>query len=247
MNCNEIINKGVPKHIAIILDGNGRWANKRGMPRIYGHQQGIKTLEKIAKLCNEIGVECLTVFAFSTENWNRPQEEVEFLMSAPAKYFKNFGDKNSNEDGIVINFIGRKDRIPQKTLSIINEITNKTKDNRGMKLNIAFDYGSKDELITATKKIAKSVKNGDLSVDEINDSLIEKYLFTYGDPELDLLIRTSGEQRISNFMLWQLSYAELYFSTCYWPDFDKKELFKAIESYQNRNRRYGKIDKGDSK
>ena len=246
MNYDEIIKKGLPKHIAIILDGNGRWAKKRLMPRTYGHQAGLENLENISKLCNELGIECLTVYCFSTENWNRPQSEVDFLMKAPIKFFgkKVNGMKNSTTR---IKFIGRKDRIPEETLKIFNEVEEETKSHSGMILNIAFDYGAKDELTTATKAICKQVLDGDLSIDDINEDLIENNLFTVDCPKLDLLIRTSGECRISNFLLWQLSYAELYFTDCLWPDFDKEELFKAFESYQGRKRRFGGLNKEEQK
>ena len=228
----------IPSHVAIILDGNGRWANKRGMPREYGHKRGFKNLLNIAKYCNELGINCLTVFAFSTENWNRPEKEVSFLMSVPGMFLKEKAERLNDTD-MVIDFIGRKDRFPQDTLNAINEIAEKTKNNKGMKLNIAFDYGSKNELVTACRNIASLVKEEKIDILDIDENLIENNLFTRDDPKLDLLIRTSGEIRISNFLLWQLSYAELYFTECYWPEFNKTELYKAIKSYQYRNRRFG--------
>ena len=241
---NNKINKQIPAHIAIILDGNGRWAKQRNMPRTYGHKKGLKNLTQVAKYCSELGIKCLTVFAFSTENWNRPKEEVEFIMKAPIEFLKEASEKLS-EGNTVIKFIGRKDRFPSETLNAINEIEFKTKDNTGMKLNIAFDYGSRNELVTATQKIVEQVQNKEISISDINEEMIEQNLFTNSDPKLDLLIRTSGEMRISNFLLWQLSYAELYFAECYWPDFNKKELLKAIKNYQCRNRRFGGIETGN--
>ena len=235
-----------PNHLAIILDGNGRWAKERGMPREFGHKRGFKNLLNVAKHCNELGVKCLTVYAFSTENWTRPKEEVDFLMSIPSHFVKERFDSLDNTN-IVINFIGRKDRFPQDTLDAINDIMEKTKNNTGMKLNIAFDYGSRNELVNATKNIALLVKEEKISISDINEEMIENNLFTSADPKLDLLIRTSGELRISNFLLWQLSYAELYFTECYWPDFNKKELLKAIRNYQSRNRRFGGIETGNDK
>ena len=228
----------IPNHLAIILDGNGRWAKERGMPREFGHKRGFKNLLNVAKHCNELGVKCLTVYAFSTENWNRPKEEVDFLMSIPSLFVKERFGSLDNTD-VVINFIGRKDRFPKETLESINQIMEKTKDNKGMKLNIAFDYGSKNELVTAFKSVASKVLDGSIKLNDINEEIIENNLFTKDDPKLDLLIRTSGEVRISNFLLWQLSYAELYFTEKYWPEFNKNELFKAIKDYQKRNRRFG--------
>jgi undecaprenyl diphosphate synthase len=228
----------IPLHIAIILDGNGRWAKERGMPREYGHKRGFKSLLNVAKYCNELGVKCLTVYAFSTENWNRPEKEVSFLMSIPSMFISE-RKEILNDTDVKINFIGRKDRFPKETLDAINEIMEKTKDNKGMKLNIAFDYGSKNELVTACKEIVLLVKDEKIEISDINENLIESHLFTKEDPKLDLLIRTSGEIRISNFLLWQLSYSELYFTERYWPDFNKLELYRAIKSFQNRNRRFG--------
>lgn len=246
MDIKSILNNKIPEHIAIILDGNGRWAKKRFLPRMMGHRSGAKNLEKVTKYCSELGIKCLTVYAFSTENWNRPSEEVEYLMNYPVRYIKRKIDKLVNSN-VKINFIGRKDRFPIQTLEAINEAEMKTQNNNGLKLNIAFDYGSKNEIITATKEIVKEVLENKISVDDIDEKLFENHLFTKGDPKLDLLIRTSGELRISNFMLWQLSYAELYFADCYWPDFDKDELLKAIESFQKRKRRFGGLDKEDVK
>ena len=240
MDYRKVIEKGVPEHIAIILDGNGRWAKQRHMPRTYGHKMGLKNLEKVTKICDEIGVRCLTVFAFSTENWNRPKDEVDYLMQTPVIFISKNLDKLTS-GRICINFIGRKDRFPQETLDAINSIEEKTKNNKGMKLNIAFDYGSKNEIINVTKQIALGVLENKFAVSDIDEEMFESYLFTKNDPKLDLLIRTSGEMRISNFLLWQLSYAELYFTDCYWPDFNKKELFNAILSFQKRSRRFGSI------
>ena len=231
----------IPSHIAIILDGNGRWAKERNMPREYGHKRGFKNLLNVAKYCNELGIKCLTVFAFSTENWNRPEKEVSFLMSIPSMFLKE-KEKALKDTDVVINFIGRKDRFPKETLSAINQIMEKTKNNKGMKLNIAFDYGSKNEIVNACQNIASLVKENMIEISEINEGLIESHLFTKNDPKLDLLIRTSGEIRISNFLLWQLSYAELYFTERYWPDFNKMELLRAIKDYQRRNRRFGGLE-----
>ena len=239
MNVMKVLKGEIPNHIAIILDGNGRWAKKRGMARTYGHQAGLKSLVKIAKSAREIGINTLTVFAFSTENWNRPSDEIDFLMSAPTEYLEDNIEKLNNTD-IKIVFVGRKDRIPTPTLDAINKIMLKTQDNTGMTLNIAFDYGGRCDIVEATKVIAGRVVNKDIRIDEIDEKYFFNELFVSDD--VDLLIRTSGELRISNFLLWQLAYTELYFTKCLWPDFNEKELIKAIYSFQQRNRRFGGLN-----
>lgn len=221
----------LPNHIAIILDGNGRWATKRGLPRNLGHRQGVETLIKISRYCSEIGVKNLTVYAFSTENWKRPKEEVDYLMNLIKEYFNGL-DKKLSKRNIKLKVIGERKNLSDDLLHIINEVQEKSKNNNGMILNIAFNYGSKDELISVFKDMVKD--NVILSKENV-----DKYLYTSESGNVDLLIRTSGEQRLSNFLLWQAAYAELYFSKLYWPDFNKKELNKAIESYQNRDRRFG--------
>lgn len=228
----------IPKHVAMILDGNGRWAKKRLMPRTYGHRKGAFNIVEIAKACSEIGISHLTMFCFSTENWNRPAEEVNYLMQAPIRYYKKYKKKIFNSNYIV-RFIGRKDRIPKALLETMLEIEENTKAHTGLTLTLCVDYGSYDEIVTATKEIAQLVQKGKLSIEEITPELIEQHLFTKDYPKLDLLIRTSGEIRISNYLLWQLGYAELYFTDVLWPDFDKKELIKALENYQARQRRFG--------
>lgn len=221
----------LPNHIAIILDGNGRWATKRGLPRNLGHRQGVETLIKISRYCSEIGVKNLTVYAFSTENWKRPKEEVDYLMNLIKEYFNGL-DKKLSKRNIKLKVIGERKNLSDDLLHIINEVQEKSKNNNGMILNVAFNYGSKDELISVFKDMVKD--NVILSKENV-----DKYLYTSESGNVDLLIRTSGEQRLSNFLLWQAAYAELYFSKLYWPDFNKKELNKAIESYQNRDRRFG--------
>ena len=223
--------ENLPNHIAIILDGNGRWAQKKGLPRNLGHRQGVETLIKISRYCSEIGIKHLTVFAFSTENWNRPKEEVDYLMNLLEEYFNGL-EKKLRKRNIKLKVIGEKTNLSDKLINIINEVQDKSKNNTGMILNIAFNYGSKDEIINAVKGIIKD--NVILSKENI-----DKYLYTSESGNIDLLIRTSGEQRISNFLLWQIAYAELYFTKVYWPDFNKKELHKALESYQKRDRRFG--------
>ena len=240
---DEVLSKPLPKHIAIILDGNGRWAKKRLLPRSMGHRQGAYNLKDIAMLCQEIGIECLTVFCFSTENWNRPKDEVSYLMNEPVKMISKHLDKIVDSN-LRISVIGRRDRIPENTKNIIELVEEKTKNNNGMRLVLCVDYGSRYELSEATKKIAKMVKENIIDINDITPELIDRSVFTADLPKLDLLIRTSGEIRISNFMLWQLAYAELYFTDTYWPSFKKRELLKAIDSFQKRDRRFGKIDGG---
>ena len=231
----------IPNHIAIILDGNGRWAKKRGLPRNLGHRQGAINLKDIAIECQQQGVKFLTVFCFSTENWKRPEEEVSYLMNTPSKYYYKYKDKII-ESNIRIKVIGRRDRLNTDMLNIIKDIENSTFNNTGLTLTLCIDYGSQDEITTAVKNIALKVKNNEISIDDINENLITNSLFTKDLPALDLLIRTSGELRISNYLLWQLAYSELYFTDVYWPDFNALELLKAIESYSNRKRRFGGLD-----
>lgn len=230
----------IPTHVAMILDGNGRWAKKRLMPRTFGHRKGAFNIVDIAKACNEIGIKYLTMFCFSTENWNRPETEVSYIMNAPIRYYKKYKNKILNSS-YKIRFIGRRDRIPSALLNVINEIEEATNSHTGLTLTLCVDYGSYDEITTATKEIASLVLEKKLSIDEITPEVIEQHLFTKDYPKLDLLIRTSGEIRISNYLLWQLGYAELYFTEALWPDFDAKELEKAILSYQSRNRRFGGV------
>lgn len=221
----------LPNHIAIILDGNGRWAQKKGLPRNFGHKQGVETLIKISRYCSDIGVKNLTVYAFSTENWNRPKEEVEYLMNLLKDYFHGL-EKNLRKRNIKLKVIGERTNLSKELLDIINFVEENSKYNTGMILNIAFNYGGKDEIVNAVKSMIK-----DKAI--ISKENIDKYLYTNESGNVDLLIRTSGEQRISNFLLWQIAYAEFYFTKVHWPDFSKKELNKAIEAYQNRDRRFG--------
>lgn len=221
----------LPNHIAIILDGNGRWAQKKGLPRNFGHKQGVETLIKISRYCSDIGVKNLTVYAFSTENWNRPKEEVEYLMNLLKEYFQGL-DKNLRKRNIKLKVIGERTNLSKELLDIINFVEENSKYNTGMILNIAFNYGGKDEIVNAVK----SMMNDKVIISKEN---IDKYLYTNESGNVDLLIRTSGEQRISNFLLWQIAYAEFYFTKVHWPEFSKKELNKAIEAYQNRDRRFG--------
>jgi len=229
----------IPKHIAFIMDGNGRWAKERGLTRTKGHEKGFRNLINVADACLDMGVEAITCYAFSTENWNRPKLEVAYLMEIPTQINKENKDE-FNEKNIKIKFIGRRDRFPKRTLRAIKDLENSTKDNTKMTICIAFDYGSHNEIITSIKDVAKDVLNG-MDVNDINETYFESKLSTFGLPKIDLLVRTSGENRISNFLMWQLAYSELYFPETYWPDFDKVELQKAIEEYSRRNRRFGTI------
>lgn len=229
----------IPKHIAFIMDGNGRWAKEQGLTRTQGHEKGFRNLINIVDACNELGVEAMTCYAFSTENWNRPKGEVKYLMEIPKQIDRENKDE-FKEKNVKVIFIGRKDRVPKQTLKAMQELENFTKDHTGMVVAIAFDYGSHNEMIHAVKEIVSDVQNG-LSIDDINEELFESKLFTAGLPKIDLLVRTSGENRISNFLMWQLAYSELYFPETYWPDFSKESLLDAISEYNKRSRRFGAI------
>ena len=229
----------LPQHIAIIMDGNGRWAKKQGLMRAVGHEKGTKAVREVVEACSEIGVPHLTLYAFSTENWNRPKLEVDTLMkllvSSLKKEIKTLQDNN-----IALNAIGSLETLPKKAQKELMEVISKTKDNTRMTLTLALSYGSREELITAVKKIGEKMINNEISLKDIDESVINKHLYTHNLPDVDLLIRTSGEERISNFLLWQIAYAELYFTNVLWPDFRKENLYEAIYNYQNRERRFGK-------
>lgn len=225
----------IPKHVAIILDGNGRWAKKRAMPREYGHLQGANNIIKIVQHANKLGVKHLTLFLFSTENWSRPQKEIDFLMNLPFKlYEENKNTILNKEHNIVLRQVGRREKFSKELNDLFDRFYNETKDNTGLNVNLAFDYGSFEEL---TQAFNRMIKDGTKFFSEKD---IYPYLYV-GEP-VDLLIRTSGEQRLSNFLLLQSSYAELYFTKKHWPAFNKKEFFKAIKEYQNRERRYGGLN-----
>lgn len=230
----------IPNHVAIILDGNGRWAKKRMMPRNYGHTQGSKVVEKICKEAYNIGIKYLTVYAFSTENWNRPSNEVDALMKLITSYLKD-SLKTSEKNNMKVSIIGDVSRLDLKIQNDIKELEEKSKNNTGLNFQVALNYGSQDEIIRAIKKIIIGYENKKILIDEIDEKLFDNYLDTKGIPNPDLLIRTSGEQRLSNFLLWQLAYTEFYFTDVLWPDFNKKELIKAIEHYNEKERRFGKI------
>lgn len=239
---NKLASLNIPEHVAIILDGNGRWAKRRGMPRTFGHQVGTENIRKITLAASELGIKALSVYAFSTENWKRPEEEVNFLMKLPQEFEKKFKDDFKDYD-VKVMFSGRRDHISKENLEILERITERTKDRKGIILNICFDYGSQAEITESVKKIAKDVLDNKIKPEEIEPKHIEQYLYTKDLPKLDLWIRPSGEVRLSNFLLWQASYSELYFCDTYWPAFSKKDLIKAIVSYNKRDRRYGGLKK----
>ena len=228
----------IPQHIAIILDGNGRWAKAKGMPRNYGHAQGSKNVERICEEAYKMGVKYLTVYAFSTENWSRPKEEVDALMKLLRNYMKTCL-KTAAKNRMKVRVLGDKTKLDDDIRKRIEELEKATVDNDGLNFQIALNYGSRDEMIRAMKKMAADCKEGKLEVEDISESVFEAYLDTHDIPDPDLLIRTSGELRLSNYLLWQLAYTEFYFTDVLWPDFTKKELEKAILHYNNRDRRFG--------
>ncbi len=236
----DMVNKDkVPGHIAIIMDGNGRWALERGLPRKEGHRRGVETVRSVVRNCNELGVKTLTLFAFSTENWRRPVGEINYLMSLPEIYFKTeLPELISNN--VKVGLLGNKDRLPGKVQKAIDDGMEATKNNKGMILNFALNYGARSEILRAVNRLLEEAKKGAIS-GVVDKTVFEEYLYTKGLPDPDLLIRTSGELRISNFLLWQLAYSELWFTDVYWPDFSKRHLLNAVYDYQQRKRRYGKI------
>ncbi len=230
----------IPNHVAIILDGNGRWAKAKGMPRKYGHVQGAKTVEVICEEAYKMGIQYLTVYAFSTENWSRPQDEVDALMGLLRNYMKTCL-KTAEKNRMCVRVLGDKSGLDEDIRTRIAELEEATKNNDGLHFQIAINYGGRDEIVRAVRAIAEEVKTGSMDVQAITSDLIGEYLDTAGIPEPDLLIRTCNEQRISNFLLWQLAYTEFYFTPVPWPDFTKEELEKAIEAYNHRDRRYGLV------
>lgn len=228
----------VPQHIAIIMDGNGRWAKEKGMPRVLGHRSGVKSVREVTEAAGQIGVKFLTLYAFSTENWNRPPAEVTALMSLLVETIKS-EIRDLDKNGVRLTAIGDIEALPPATLKTLREGIEHTKHNDRVTLVLALNYSAKWEILRATRQLAEAVEAGTLRPDEINEARFEQALSTQGIPDPELLIRTSGEARLSNFLLWQVAYAELYFTPVFWPDFDRDELFKAILSYQNRERRFG--------
>lgn len=236
----DISKLNIPNHIAIILDGNGRWAKKRMMPRNYGHAKGAKAVEQICEDAYNIGINYLTVYAFSTENWKRPKDEVDALMKLLSDYLEDSLSR-ATKNNMCVKVIGDKTALSIDLQNKIEKLETVTKDNTGLHFTIALNYGSRDEIVRAIKKVAADVKSEKLGVEDITEQVYSNYLDTKGIPDPDLLIRTSGEERLSNYLLWQLAYTEFYFTDCLWPDFDKKELLKAIVEYTKRDRRFGKV------
>lgn len=228
----------IPQHVAIILDGNGRWAKAKGLPRNYGHVEGAKTVEKICEEAHKMGIRYLTVYAFSTENWNRPQDEVNALMKLLRNYLKNCL-KTAEKNRMCVRVIGEKSRLDEDIRTRIAQLEEATRNNDGLHFQIAINYGGRDEIVRAVQKLAIRVEAGELAPADITEELLTDSLDTAGIPEPDLLIRTCNEQRVSNFLLWQLAYTEFYFTPVPWPDFTKEELIKAVEAYNHRDRKYG--------
>jgi undecaprenyl diphosphate synthase len=235
----DISNYKLPQHIAIIMDGNGRWAKKRNKNRVFGHHQGVKTVREIVENSVALGIPYLTLYTFSTENWNRPQEEVDALMDLLVETLKD-QIADLMRQNIVLNAIGDLQKLPKHTFDTLNEMLQKTASNTGMVLSIALNYGGRDELLNMTKEIAKKVKNNIILPNSIDENKINLHLYTHNLPDVDFMIRTGGEKRISNFLLWKMAYAELYFTDTLWPDFDQQNYYKAIQDYQKRERRFGK-------
>ena len=229
----------LPKHLAIIMDGNGRWAKQQGLLRALGHESGTKSVKVIIEASAKLGIEFLTLYAFSTENWNRPKLEVETLMKVLINSLKK-ELTTLQKNNIKLNAIGNLEKLPKSAQKELLDVIDKTKDNTQMTLTLALSYGSREELVSAVKNICSKVKNNIISIDTIDDSIINEHLYTQNLPDVDLLIRTSGEHRISNFLLWQIAYAELYFTDILWPGFKEQDLYEAIISYQKRERRFGK-------
>ncbi|WP_445488202.1 isoprenyl transferase [Niallia sp. 03133] len=232
--------QSIPEHVAIIMDGNGRWASKRKLPRIAGHHEGMKCVKRITKLADELGVKALTLYAFSTENWKRPKKEVEYIMSLPEQFLGTFLPELI-EKNVRVTSIGYTKQLPPHTLKALEDAIEKTKNNTGLILNFALNYGSRSEIVQAVKNIVNDCEGKKIDVDDITPDLFSTYLMTSNLSDPDLLIRTSGEIRISNFMMWQLAYTELWFTDVLWPDFKEEHLVEAIEVFQNRQRRFGGV------
>ncbi len=229
----------IPKHVAIIMDGNGRWAKKRGLLRISGHKKGVKAVRDTVEAAAELGIEALTLYAFSTENWKRPKSEVNVLMSLLVKSLKR-ELKTLQKNDVKLQTIGNINGLPSKAQKELKEVIQNTIDNRGLTLTLALNYGAKEEIVNAVKIISKKIVNNEFKIEEIDENTINSHLYTFTLPVVDFLIRTSGEKRISNFLLWQIAYAELYFTDVLWPDFRKEDFYEAILNYQRRERRFGK-------
>ncbi len=230
----------IPEHIAIIMDGNGRWAKKRKLPRTMGHKAGVETIRRVLKEADRLGVKYMTLYAFSTENWKRPKDEVNALMKLLIQYLKQEINE-LHKNGVKINVLGDISRLPIECQKEIKSSVEKTKNNTGITMNIALNYGGRDEIIRATKLIVEDVLNGNINLEDINDEIFEKHLYTKDIPDPDIIIRPSGEQRLSNFLLWQCAYSEFWYSDICWPDFKEEDLRRAIYDFQNRDRRFGGI------
>ena len=230
----------LPNHVAIIMDGNGRWAKQKGLARVFGHRNGVKAVRKTVEAASEIGLKVLTLYAFSTENWSRPKKEIDALMTILIRSLnKELSTFQKND--IKLQTIGQTKNLPLKAQKKLQEVIDKTENNTSMILNLALSYGSREEIVNAIKNISKKIVNKELSVEEIDEKLINNHLYTFTLPDVDFLIRTSGEKRLSNFLLWQMAYAELFFTDVLWPDFRKEDFFEAILDFQQRERRFGKI------
>jgi len=230
----------LPEHVAIITDGNGRWAKKRGLPRTAGHAAGMRRVREVIRAADDLGIKVLTFYSFSTENWKRPKEEVEYLMKLPVEFLKTDLQELIDRN-VKVQMLGEKSETPSYTQAALIEFEEKTKNNTGLILNFAINYGSRSEILQAMKKIIDDVQNGHIDKEEIDEALMSRYLLTKGLPDPDLVIRTSGEIRVSNFLLWQLAYSELWFTDLLWPDFTAEHLYLAIEDFQHRSRRFGAV------
>ncbi len=235
----SIDTQNIPKHVAIIMDGNGRWAKQKGKPRIFGHKNGVKAVRETIEAAGNTGVKALTLYAFSTENWNRPKAEIKTLMTLLVTSLKREA-KDLVKNNIKLQVIGNQYALPKIVLNGLNKVIELTKNNTALTLTIALSYGSREEIVNAFKNISKKVVNNELSIEEINENTINNHLYTFTLPDVDLMIRTSGEKRISNFLLWQIAYAELHFTNVLWPDFTKNDFYSAIIEYQTKERRFGK-------
>ncbi|MEH1950517.1 MAG: isoprenyl transferase [Nostoc sp.] len=230
----------LPQHVAVIMDGNGRWAKRQGLPRIMGHKRGVDALKDLLRCCQDWGIQALTAYAFSTENWKRPQEEVDFLMTLFQRVLRQ-ELREMVEENVQIKFVGNLQDLPRSLQQEISRSMEETKNNRGIRFSVATNYGGRQEILQACQAIAKQVQQGMLQPDEINEQVFESHLYTAGITDPDLLIRTSGEMRLSNFLLWQMAYGEIYITDALWPDFDRAEFHRALCAYQQRERRFGKV------
>ncbi len=232
--------QNIPEHVAIIMDGNGRWAKKRGLPRVAGHREGMNVIKKMVKTSNKLGVKTLTLYAFSTENWKRPKPEVDFLMRLPERFLKAELPQLI-EENVQVRITGTKDALPEHTQEAVNKAIKDTSSNDGLILNFALNYGSRHEMVEAMKDVYKEIERGTLAIEDVTEDVLSAHLMTSGLKDPDLLIRTSGEIRLSNFMLWQLAYSEFWFTDVLWPDFTEEHFIEALEVYQKRTRRFGGV------